>query len=448
MVDTLAPKRIFTQRELDQKLTPVTEQVLRTRPRARLLDTVPQIKTEPSLIDRQTEEAMQDSKKPSKEIITEEQAQTAKSSQETLQEKQTGMKVDTEAQRGQGLVMRPMEYAAKGYDDKEVSGPILVGEQGPEMIVPTGNGKISILPNSIVQGMMSKPMKKAQQGADDVMIGRLGNPPKRPEPADMAQDTLPSGFFDRPEFPKLEPIRPKMDTVIYDSGLENEFRFLNVVGKGLGKTDKVARSGQVSDALDKKFDNDIFPQIEGKDLPNIPKNINKDDFSSSLRDAYKHSYGSGMFSLIGGKEMSKQVAQNSQEYNQIFLPVIGTSRKGDNPAERDEVLMDINNNRVGFNIANEVRKELGYEDNERITGKNLEKAEKLFAEKHTQMYLNTVQSKSTGDSAFFDYGDTSDTKNYKKTLNSIIKDENPRDLIIKFGPEKIKAERKKLAIES
>jgi hypothetical protein len=239
-----------------------------------------------------------------------------------------------------------------------------------------------------------------------------------------------------------------MDTVIYDSGLENEFRFLNVVGKGLGKTDKVARSGQVSDALDKKFDNDIFPQIEGKDLPNIPKNINKDDFSSSLRDAYKHSYGSGMFSLIGGKEMSKQVAQNSQEYNQIFLPVIGTSRKGDNPAERDEVLMDINNNRVGFNIANEVRKELGYEDNERITGKNLEKAEKLFAEKHTQMYLNTVQSKSTGDSAFFDYGDTSDTKNYKKTLNSIIKDENPRDLIIKFGPEKIKAERKKLAIES
>ena len=110
--------------------------------------------------------------------------------------------------------------------------------------------------------------------------------------------------------------------------------------------------------------------------------------------------------------------------------------------------MDINNNRVGFNIANEVRKELGYEDNERITGKDLEKAEKLFAEKHTQMYLNTVQSKSTGDSAFFDYGDTSDTKNYKKTLNSIIKDENPRDLIIKFGPEKIKAERKQLAIES
>ena len=36
MVDTLAPKRIFTQRELDQKLTPVTEQVLRTRPRERL----------------------------------------------------------------------------------------------------------------------------------------------------------------------------------------------------------------------------------------------------------------------------------------------------------------------------------------------------------------------------------------------------------------------------
>ena len=172
MVDTLAPKRIFTQRELDQKLTPVTEQVLRTRPRERLLDVVPRITTEPSLLNRQTEEAMQDSKKQTGQIMTEEQGQTAKSSEETRKEKQTGMKVDTEAERGQGLVMRPMEYAAKGYDDKKVSGPILVGEKGPEMIVPTGEGKISILPNSIVQGMMSMPMKKAEKGADDIMIGR------------------------------------------------------------------------------------------------------------------------------------------------------------------------------------------------------------------------------------------------------------------------------------
>tara|TARA_R100000149_G_scaffold14110_1_gene5281 strand:+ start:159 stop:944 length:786 start_codon:yes stop_codon:yes gene_type:complete len=173
MVDTLAPKRIFTQRELDQKLTPVTEQVLRTRPRERLLDVVPRITTEPSLLNRQTEEAMQDSKKQTGQIMTEEQGQTAKSSEETRKEKQTGMKVDTEAERGQGLVMRPMEYAAKGYDDKEVSGPILVGEKGPEMIVPTGNGKISVLPNSIVQGMMSKPMKKAEKGMDNIGIGGL-----------------------------------------------------------------------------------------------------------------------------------------------------------------------------------------------------------------------------------------------------------------------------------
>ena len=148
MVDTLAPKRIFTQRELDQKLTPITEQVLRTRPRPRLLDTLPTVSTEPSLLAKQSEEAMMDSKKQSGQIMTEEQGQTAKSSEETRKEKQTGMKVDTEAERGQGLVMRPMEYAAKGYDDKEVSGPILVGEKGPEMIVPTGNGKISVLPNS------------------------------------------------------------------------------------------------------------------------------------------------------------------------------------------------------------------------------------------------------------------------------------------------------------
>ena len=86
MIDTLAPKRIFTQRELDQKLTPVTEQVLRTRPRERLLDVVPRITTEPSLLDRQTEEAMQDSKKQTGQIMTEEQGQTAKSSEETRKE--------------------------------------------------------------------------------------------------------------------------------------------------------------------------------------------------------------------------------------------------------------------------------------------------------------------------------------------------------------------------
>ena len=43
MVDTLAPKKIFTQRDLDTKLTPVSEQVLRTRTRPSLLDDRPKV---------------------------------------------------------------------------------------------------------------------------------------------------------------------------------------------------------------------------------------------------------------------------------------------------------------------------------------------------------------------------------------------------------------------
>ena len=69
--------------------------------------------------------------------------------------------------------MRPMEYAAKGYDDKKVSGPILVGEKGPEMIVPTGEGKISILPNKdSSRHDVNAYEKKAEKGADDIMTGR------------------------------------------------------------------------------------------------------------------------------------------------------------------------------------------------------------------------------------------------------------------------------------
>ena len=167
MVDTLAPKKIFTQRELDTKLTPIGEQVLRSRTRPRLLDTTPVMGTETSLLDKQAQ--AEETKVESMMAPTAEQKQTVKSSEEVTDEKQTGERVKEEDP--QGLVMRPLDYAAKGYDNKQVSGPILVGEKGPEMIVPTGNGKISILPNNVVSGMMTKPMKKAQEGMDDVNIG-------------------------------------------------------------------------------------------------------------------------------------------------------------------------------------------------------------------------------------------------------------------------------------
>jgi len=156
MVDTLAPKKIFTQRELDTKLTPIGEQVLRSRARPKLLDTTPVFGTETSLLDRQAKS--EQDKAQAMMSPVEEQEQNVKSSQETLDTKQTGERVKEDTP--QGLVMKPISYAARGMEDKEITGPIIVGEGGPEMIVPTGDGKISILPTKVVEGIMSRSKDK------------------------------------------------------------------------------------------------------------------------------------------------------------------------------------------------------------------------------------------------------------------------------------------------
>ena len=171
MVDTLAPKKIFTQRELNTKLTPVSEQVLRTKPRPSLLDDRPKVVgTATSLIDTQSQDFLLDIENMMPKVVTKEQKQTAKSSEETIQEKQTGMRTERqETPQGEGLVMRPVQYAADGVKDKEVSGPILVGEKGAELVVPTGDGKVSILDAKTTSGLMM-PMKKAEKGMDDINI--------------------------------------------------------------------------------------------------------------------------------------------------------------------------------------------------------------------------------------------------------------------------------------
>jgi|TARA_R100000458_G_C8253225_1_gene229749 hypothetical protein len=444
MVDTLAPKRIFTQRELDQKLTPVTEQVLRTRPRERLLDVVPRITTEPSLLDKQTDEAMQDSKKQTGQIMTEEQGQTAKSSEEAIKEKQTGMKVSTEAERGQGLVMRPMEYAAKGYNDKKVSGPILVGEKGPEMIVPTGEGKISILPNSIVQGMMSMPMKKAEKGADDIMIGRPEMPKlERIVTPEVKARELAEGVSTTPVFAGnpvaeefslgrmgyrqfVEPVLDSLRTAVYDASPE--------VGMSVDKYTESSipnySPGAISFAVEQKYEKEIEPKLV-KEMNNLPQNLDGTDISGSLRDAYRHSYTAGMMNLIAGKrfgiDVANLVGQRSQELGQLT---------GDESlAIREEVAMDVNNNRVGFNIANQVREDLGISSGERLTGDRLKEAEELYSKYHTQAYMNDVARYIDGDNLVPEYERTGDT-NFKAYVKDIMNDDKDRNLILSYGPNK------------
>jgi len=101
----------------------------------------------------------------SDQSIAQEQEQTVKSSQETQDVKQTGEQVQKDVP--QGLVMKPVEYAADGFNDKGMSGPILVGEQGAELVVPTGSGKLSIIDAATTAGLMTAPTHETIKGADD-----------------------------------------------------------------------------------------------------------------------------------------------------------------------------------------------------------------------------------------------------------------------------------------
>jgi hypothetical protein len=156
MVDTLAPKKIFTQRELNTKLTPVSEQVLRTKPRPSLLDDRPKVVgTATSLIDEQSRDFLLDSAMPMTKVATAEQKQTAKSSEETIEEKQTGMRAEREVP--QGLGARPgIMYASVGAQDITIDRPLVVGEQGPEMIVPVGKNKFTVLSTDDLRGLMAR----------------------------------------------------------------------------------------------------------------------------------------------------------------------------------------------------------------------------------------------------------------------------------------------------
>ena len=156
MVDTLAPKKVFTQRELNTKLTPVSEQVLRTKPRPSLLDDRPKVVgTATSLIDEQSRDFLLDSAMPMTKVATAEQKQTAKSSEETIEKKQTGMRAEREVP--QGLGARPgIMYASVGAQDITIDRPLVVGERGPEMIVPVGKNKFTVLSTDDLRGLMAR----------------------------------------------------------------------------------------------------------------------------------------------------------------------------------------------------------------------------------------------------------------------------------------------------
>tara|TARA_A100000172_G_scaffold52440_1_gene33172 strand:- start:3252 stop:3899 length:648 start_codon:yes stop_codon:yes gene_type:complete len=160
MVDTLAPKKIYKQRDLDKSLTPspVTEAIM--TPGKNIMATAPKQEATPALVNMEQPDYLVDSTLIAAQTLeksapmTAERNQTIKSSAETTDDKQTGNLVAKDVP--QGLGARPITYAAEGLTDATIDGPLVVGEKGPEMIIPTGKGKFTVINNEALQGLMSR----------------------------------------------------------------------------------------------------------------------------------------------------------------------------------------------------------------------------------------------------------------------------------------------------
>ena len=160
MVDTLAPKKIFTQRELDKSLTPSPVAAAIMQPAKNIMDMSPDQKMPGGVIEQQSDflvdpnsimASMQENQAPG----TMEREQTIRSSEETTADKQTGERADR--QTTQGLASRPgIMYASTGAQDVVIDRPLVVGERGPEMIVPTGKNKFTVLSTDDLRGLMAR----------------------------------------------------------------------------------------------------------------------------------------------------------------------------------------------------------------------------------------------------------------------------------------------------
>ena len=172
MVDTLAPKRVFTQRELDKSLTPSPVTAAIMQPDKNIMDMAPDQKMPQDLIGQQSDflvdpnsimASMQENQAPG----TMEREQTIRSSEETTANKQTGERADR--QTTQGLASRPgVMYAAEGVDKMEIDRPMVVGEKGPEMVVPAGKNMFSVIPTDQLKTLVDKVGGLMKRGVENI----------------------------------------------------------------------------------------------------------------------------------------------------------------------------------------------------------------------------------------------------------------------------------------
>ena len=172
MVDTLAPKRVFTQRELDKSLTPSPVTAAIMQPDKNIMDMAPDQKMPEDLIGQQSDflvdpnsimAGMQENQAPG----TMEREQTIRSSEETTADKQTGERARRDTT--QGLASRTgVMYAAEGVDKMEIDRPMVVGEKGPEMVVPAGKNMFSVIPTDQLKTLVDKVGGLMKRGVDTI----------------------------------------------------------------------------------------------------------------------------------------------------------------------------------------------------------------------------------------------------------------------------------------
>ena len=160
MVDTLAPKKIFTQRELGKSLTPSPVAAAIMQPAKNIMDMSPDQKMPGGVIEQQSDflvdpnsimASMQENQAPG----TMEREQTIRSSEETTADKQTGERADR--QTTQGLASRPgIMYANTPAQHLLIHRPLLLRQRDPEMIVPTGKNKFTVLSTDDLKGLMAR----------------------------------------------------------------------------------------------------------------------------------------------------------------------------------------------------------------------------------------------------------------------------------------------------
>tara|TARA_X000001388_G_C2170631_1_gene99677 strand:+ start:32 stop:622 length:591 start_codon:yes stop_codon:yes gene_type:complete len=163
MVDTLAPKKTMTQRELDSKLTPIAEKVKEGPLVTGEIVKDYLFKPLPLLKDERIA------------ARTKEQNQTLSSAKEGLVKrpdvKDTGdIENVSTVQQGEvkpTLAERPVMYAALGMIDQKIDKPLVVGEKGPEMIIPTGKNTFTVIPTEELKGLMTRLADAPKLSAED-----------------------------------------------------------------------------------------------------------------------------------------------------------------------------------------------------------------------------------------------------------------------------------------